>query len=100
VRATARSNATGPARQPVAIHTAGQCTLKETTMFKLPRPPNEEDLFHFLWCVLSAGGACDAWGGAEQQRVYSEWVAAGRPVGIAEFILARVNEPAPAPKPS
>jgi len=55
------------------------------------RQADGDDLFRIVWEALSEYGLCDGWGGAEQQRVYDEWVAAGRPVGRAEWIIARAN---------
>lgn len=48
-------------------------------------------LWQYVWQALAEYGACDAWGSAEQLRVTAEWIAAGRPVGIAEWIIAHAN---------
>lgn len=40
---------------------------------------------------LSEEGACDGYGASESDRVYREWVDAGRPQPVAEFIRRRAN---------
>lgn len=49
-------------------------------------------LWRFVWDALAEHGGCDSWGSAEQRRVTLEWHAAGRPVGIAEYILVHANK--------
>jgi len=51
-----------------------------------------DDLWRYVWCALAEYSACDDWGGAECRRVTAEWIAAGRPCGIAEFIISKANE--------
>lgn len=40
---------------------------------------------------LSESGTCDSPGGVEYARVRAEWIAAGRPDDIEEFICRRAN---------
>jgi hypothetical protein len=47
--------------------------------------------FEQKWKALAKKSHCDGFGGAECCRVYREWVQAGRPAGINEFILRRAN---------
>ncbi len=48
-------------------------------------------LFRSVWEMLSDDGACDAWGGAEQVRVWNEYQEAGYPSRVARFIRGRAN---------
>jgi hypothetical protein len=47
--------------------------------------------FDRIWFALSERGACDAMGGMEYRRVHAEWVAAGQPVQVVDFIVRRAN---------
>lgn len=53
--------------------------------------PTTNDLWRLVWEALAKHGLCDEWGSAEETRVTGEWIARGRPVGIAEFIIAHTN---------
>lgn len=48
-------------------------------------------LFRAKYAQLSRIGVCDTPGGVEYLRVYLEWVKAGRPAEIANFIRHRAN---------
>lgn len=48
-------------------------------------------LFRETYKRLAAVGACDEPGGVEYHRVRQEWIAAGRPKDIEEFIRRRAN---------
>lgn len=49
------------------------------------------DLWRIVWHALAANGLCDEWAGAECRRVTAEWIAAGRPIGRAEFIMEHAS---------
>lgn len=72
-------------------------SLRELLQRMLPNMAEEmkgfpaETAFDLTWIVLADQGACDAFGGAEQRRVKAEWVSAGSPKQIAEFIRVRAN---------
>lgn len=51
------------------------------------------------WTRLAREGVCDASGGAEFDRVFLEYLRAGKPALVGEFIRKRANAPAP-PQPS
>lgn len=53
--------------------------------------PDVLALWKYVWEALAAHGACDTWGSVEQIRITAEWVRAGKPVGVAEFIIAEAN---------
>lgn len=53
-----------------------------------PLRPRPDDLWRYVWDALAEYGACDAWGSSEQRVITLRWHAAGRPNGIAEFIIA------------
>lgn len=59
------------------------------------RIASADDFWRYVWDALAEYGACDTWGSVEQERVTAAWVAAGRPVGIAEWIIAHSNEGPP-----
>ena len=40
---------------------------------------------------LSANGSCDSPGGFESRRVFDEWIGAGQPPQIHEFIRRQAN---------
>lgn len=50
-----------------------------------------ETQFYRTYENLAADGHCDCAGGAEYRRVYSEWIAAGRPEPHAAFIRTRAS---------
>lgn len=52
---------------------------------------DSNELFRALWTKLSIEGACDSRGGAEFHRVFGEWIKAGKPSGIVNFIRGRAN---------
>lgn len=54
---------------------------------------NMQACVNFLenWERLSAEGACDSVGGAEFNRVFLEYLKAGKPMLVAEFIRERAN---------
>lgn len=62
--------------------------------FRNPLLPTADDLWRFVWDALAEYGACDAWGSKEQRLVTLRWHSAGRPNGIAEFIIAHASAPA------
>ena len=47
--------------------------------------------FDSAWQRLSEAGACDAIDGEERHRVHQEWLQAGNPANVAEFIYRRAN---------
>ena len=61
-------------------------TVEETTKGALA-----QSLFRIVWQVLSFVGKCDQYGGAEYRRVFREWIDAGYPLPVAEFIVRRAN---------
>ena len=48
-------------------------------------------IFDSFWIPLSREGKCDGWGGMEYQRVYSEWIAEGKPPFVEDFIILHAN---------
>lgn len=50
--------------------------------------------FNRSWRALSARGKCDEFDSAEYRRVLNEWVRAGRPRAVRQFILLHANAPA------
>jgi hypothetical protein len=61
---------------------------------------SEANLFacvNFLenWERLAAQGVCDAPRGAEFERIFQEFLRAGKPMSVGEFIRERANMPAP-----
>jgi len=50
--------------------------------------------FRYHWRALSARWKCDSIDGMEYRRVYAEWIKAGRPYPIRDFILRQANRPA------
>lgn len=65
---------------------------KATTM------DDADEEFFTKYGELAADGRCDLPGGAECDRVHGEWLASGRPMDIADFIVKHANQPPP-PKP-
>lgn len=55
------------------------------------RRPFLEPLFDDLWDKAATAGLADGRGGAEYNRVRAEWVMAGCPGGIYNFIVLRAN---------
>lgn len=51
----------------------------------------EESIFEEAYLRVFWGGNCDEPGGREFQRVRAEWIAAGRPGRIKDFIRSRAN---------
>lgn len=47
--------------------------------------------FRYIWSALADKHRCDIWGGAEQQRVLREWLDAGCPLPIVQFITKHAN---------
>lgn len=50
-------------------------------------------MFDEVWMDLAEDGLVDDFAGAEYQRVYAEWIAAGCPSPITAFVLWRANTP-------
>lgn len=50
----------------------------------------EQD-FHDAYERLAEEGACDSPGGLEYQRVLGDWIAAGKPPNVEQFIATRAN---------
>lgn len=52
-----------------------------------------ERVRHFIrtWKTLAGYWWVDAWGSAEQRRVFEQWLAAGKPLPCRAFILKRAN---------
>jgi hypothetical protein len=48
-------------------------------------------LFDPVWRECEVHGWCDAWGGAEYERVVREWFVVGRPLDVATWIRRRAN---------
>lgn len=54
--------------------------------------------FQQVYTKLAESGQCDAWGGAESQRLLKEWETAKCPALIGTFIKKHANKgPTPAP---
>lgn len=47
--------------------------------------------FRRAWDVCAGWGECDNIDGAEYRRVESEWLSAGRPAYVFNFIRCRAN---------
>lgn len=44
-----------------------------------------------VWRAMEEDGQTDGLGGSEYRRVRAEWIAAGRPADVREFIRRRAN---------
>lgn len=51
----------------------------------------EREQFRRAYEQLAETGKCDSWGGGESERVWQEWLAAGKPADLTEFITRRAN---------
>jgi len=56
--------------------------------------------FRCVWELEAALGYCDGSDGAEYRRVYSEWIAAGKPMPCGPFIRRRANVDAEGNEPT
>lgn len=52
-------------------------------------------LFRRIWCSMAEVGFCDAWGGAESQRLLQLWKDENRPKDISIFLAYHINRSAP-----
>lgn len=55
------------------------------------RIPLDVQRFRRAWRKLAEGGCCDNLDSAQYRRVSQEWLIAGRPRPISEFITRRAN---------
>jgi len=58
-----------------------------------PKRHFDDYVRHFIrtWKLLASYWWVDAWGSAEQRRVFQEWLTAGKPLPCRPFILKRAN---------
>jgi hypothetical protein len=52
---------------------------------------NEAELFWNTYHALAKDGVCDSPGGYEYRRVFAEWIKAGKPNNVEQFIRKRAG---------
>lgn len=66
-------------------------TLEDSTVSKLSETASLHRSFNRSWRALALRGMCDTFDGVEYRRVLNEWVRAGRPRAVRQFIRKHAN---------